>query len=447
MPDGFIERQPVKATWAIQPCFSKGSCTMGKAIKEWIGSHLNFSERVATVAQWYLLSLMLPAARHSQTNAAELSGLDKSQFSRFLKNHSALAMAKHQELVVKTFRRIAKQFQKDPSLVSGTPWRIFLIIDSTLHRRTSRHIQNSQKFNHGDGWVIGHQWTNVVIVIGSRFIPLAPIAFHTEDDCKRLGISYETEHDKLVDLLGSLNLSQYLGDFDPRELVVLLDSGYDIKKIQAAILKRGWDFVCALKSNRSVRSTKEFKTKSEGWGSIAAIFKRVRKQAPWQTVYDHTKIAGTKNKRMEFRGRLWMGHLRGIFKPLALVCSEKTNGDRRYLACSNLKVSLGAVIRTYRRRWLIELFHKDIKFYLGLQHAGVKDFDSVISHVHWVYTAYLLLKEKVPDSEVGIQSQQLVLKNEIEINRLNEWIQLSTQFNGDLALRGLFVEEKIRFAA
>ena len=447
MPDGFIEQQPVEAAWAIQPCFSKGSCAMAKAIKDWICSHLNFSERVASVAQWYLLSLMLPSARHSQTNAATLSGLDKSQFSRFLKNHSALAIVKHQELVTKTLRRIAKQFQKDPSLVSGTPWKIFLIVDSTLHRRTSRHIQNSQKFNHGDGWVTGHQWTNTVIVIGNRVIPLPPIAFHTEEDCKRLGISYETEHDKLVTFFGALNLTQYLGSFDPRELVVLLDSGYDSKKIQAAILKRGWDFVCALKSNRSVRSTKEFKKKSEGWGSITATFKRVKKQAPWKTVYDHTKIAGSKNKRMEFRARLWLGHLRGIFKPIALVCSEKTNGERRYLACSNLSVSLGAIIRTYRRRWIVELFHKDIKFYLGMQHAGVRDFDSIIAHVHWVYIAYLLLKEKVPDSEVGIQSLQLLLKNEIEINRLNEWIQVSTQFNGDSALREVFIEERSKFAA
>jgi hypothetical protein len=332
-------------------------------------------------------------------------------------------------------------------LISGTPWKIFLIIDSTLHRRTSRHIQNSQKFNHGEGWVTGHQWTNTVVVVGGRIIPLSPIAFHTEEDCKRLGVDYETEHEKLVKFIEQLDLTQYLGEFDPKSLVVLMDSGYDDKKLQAAILKRGWDFICALKANRSVRYTKEYKKMSEGWSSVATFFKHVRKQAPWKTVYDQSKVAGTKNKRVKFRARLWTGHLRGIFKPITLICSEKTNGEKRYLACSNLSVSLGAIIRTYRRRWLVELFHKDTKSCLGLEHAGVKDFDSMLSHVHWVYTAYLLLKEKDPDSGDGIHRLQIRLGKEVETNKLNEWIQTSTHFQGDLALREILQKERNRIAA
>jgi hypothetical protein len=284
-----------------------------------------------------------------------------------------------------------------------------------------------------------------VIVIDNKIIPLPPIAFHTVEDCKRLGINYQTEHKKLVKFFGSLDLTQYLGDFDPRQLVVLMDSGYDDKKLQAAILKRGWDFVCALKTNRSVQGLRS--EKSVGWFSIPDMFKRVKKQAPWQTVYDHTKVAGSKKKRMEFRARLLMGHLRGIFKPIALVCSEKTNGERRFLACSNTSVKLGAIIRTYRRRWLIELFHKDVKSYLGMEHAGVRDFDSLVSHVHWVYTAYLLMKERYPEDAGGIRHRQYLLKKEIEVNQLSEWIQTSTQFGGDLALRKQFIDEKLKLSA
>jgi len=418
---------------------------MGKAIKDWINSHLEFPNRLQAVAQFYLLSIMLASARHSQTNAAALSGLDKSQFSRFLKDHPALAFAKHMELVEKTFRKIAKQFQKNPSLISGTPWKIFMIVDSTLHTRTSRHIQNAQKFNHGDGWVTGHQWTNIVIVVGSRIIPLPPIAFHTVDDCKRLGIDYQTEHEKLVTFFASFDLTQFLGEFDPKRLVVLMDSGYDDKKLQAAILRRGWDFLCALKTTRSVQGLKG--NRIGGWRSIAAMFKRVKKQAPWKTVYDHKEVAGSKKQRMEFRARLWTGHLKGLFKPIALICSEKTNGERRFLACSNTSVSLGAIIRTYRRRWLIELFHKDAKSYLGMEHAGVRDFDSLKSHVHWVYIAYLLLKEGEQEAREGILHLQQRVENEIKIHDLNEYIQISTYFSGDSILRQRFMEEKCKMSA
>jgi hypothetical protein len=34
-------------------------------------------------------------------------------------------------------------------------------MDSTLlQNRSSLHPENSKKFNHGNGFVIGHQWTN-----------------------------------------------------------------------------------------------------------------------------------------------------------------------------------------------------------------------------------------------------------------------------------------------
>jgi hypothetical protein len=50
-----------------------------------------------------------------------------------------------------------------------------MIIDSTLQHRASLHPENSKKFNHGKGYVIGHQWTNIVLIINDMLIPLRPI--------------------------------------------------------------------------------------------------------------------------------------------------------------------------------------------------------------------------------------------------------------------------------
>jgi hypothetical protein len=39
----------------------------------------------------------------------------------------------------------------------------------------------------------------------------------------------------------------------------------------------------------------------------------------------------------------------------------------------------------------IELFHKTVKQQLGFEDVATHGFDSVMSHVHWVYCSYILL--------------------------------------------------------
>jgi hypothetical protein len=75
----------------------------------------------------------------------------------------------------------ARQFAKTLARVNGLPWKILILIDSTLQHRASLHPENTKTFNHGKGYVIGHQWTNVVLVLGDILIPLKPIPFYTQN--------------------------------------------------------------------------------------------------------------------------------------------------------------------------------------------------------------------------------------------------------------------------
>ena len=69
-------------------------------------------------------------------------------------------------------KRQARQFAKALPRVHGLPWKIVILIDTTLQHRASLHPENAKTFNHGKGYVIGHQWTNVVLVLGDILIPL-----------------------------------------------------------------------------------------------------------------------------------------------------------------------------------------------------------------------------------------------------------------------------------
>ena len=96
--------------------------------------------------------------------------------------------------------------------------------------------------------------------------------------------------------------------------------------------------------------------------------------------------------------------------------------------CSDLDVSLKSIVSAYRKRWLIELFHRAAKNNFGLQDAGVEGFDSLVSHVHWVYCAYLLIYDIEPETKKGLEERQRHLKSWLDGRPFRKIIQLSTRY-------------------
>lgn len=399
---------------------------MNTYILNLLSKHVVFPNRLQSIVSWYLLSIMLDLQKHTMTAVAELSGKNKSSFSHLLCNHKELAITGLQILSEQIARSIS---EKRKPIVEGAPWRVAIIIDATLHVRSSLKVQNSQRFNHGEGWVIGHQWTNIVIMINGKLIPLPPIIFRTKKESKRLKIPYRTEHSKLIEYLDNLSLSTLIGLHDPTEIVVVMDAGYDNKKIQSKILDRGWDFIGAAKKSRGCQTQNIHFLQPKNFQSIDSLFREVRKQAPWQTV--HLTVDGKKKKRKDFRVRQLIGFIKGISSPTVLVCSEKAKGKgRKHFICSNITVNIDVILSVYQKRWAIELFHRDTKSYLGLQDAGVQKFDSLISHVHWVYCAYLLLQEIKAPPDIGISGRQKIIRNLCHEFELKKIINLTNRFGG-----------------
>lgn len=408
---------------------TKGAMVAQSIIRTLVGRLLQIPTRLHDVVSAYLLMLMLEAAKHTQTFAESVTGKDQTRFSALLNAHKDLA--------VDSLRTLAKASAKEaakgrPLLVSGAKWTVALIIDATLHPRSSLHCHNAQRFNHGQGFVIGHQWTNIVLRLAGRVIPLPPIPFWSRNECKRRGVAYKTEHERLKDYLAGLNLAELLGEYDPAEIVVLTDSGYDDKKLQTAVLSRGWDFVGALKTPRGIKTEADHANGTKTWRRIDDLFWAARKQSPWQTVRVETD--GGK-KRRRFRARRLTGYLKGVGPAVTLVCSEKSGGTgRRYFACSRPDLDQGIIVRAYSIRWEVELFHRATKHQFGLLDAGVQDFDALTAHVHWVYCAYLLLHEiELSDAQSLLDKQRRLTKLAHQApweRRLQKIAEAKTQFGG-----------------
>jgi DDE family transposase len=219
-------------------------------IQTWIKRRIAVRQRLARICTSYLLFLMVVTTKHSLEEAARFSGLHKSLFSKLLKSHSKVATTTLERLS----KTQARQFAKALARRNGLPWKSLIIIDSTLQHRASLHPENAQTFNHGKGYVIGHQWTNIVLLLGDILIPLKPIPFYSKRYCQTHGLAYHSEHERVVAYLRTLDLEDYIGAYDQREVLVLADSGYDNKKIEKAIADKGWHFIIALGKTRSVKS-------------------------------------------------------------------------------------------------------------------------------------------------------------------------------------------------
>jgi hypothetical protein len=399
-------------------------------LQTWIKRQSAVRQRLARVCTSYLLFLLVVTTKHSLQEAARFSGLHPSLFSKMLQAHSKVAIMTLESLS----KTQARQFAKTLERLNGLPWKIVIIIDSTLQHRASLHPENAKTFNHGKGYVIGHQWTNIVLLLGDMLIPLRPIPFYSKRYCQTHGLAYHSEQERVVAYLRTLDLEDYIGAYDRREVLVLADSGYDDKKIEKAIADKRWNFIIALSKTRSVKSEALHLTTptSQQWCHIDTFFRRHRR-LKWDTI--RLATSGNKRKRMDFRVRHTSGYLRSVGK-VELVCSEqrhRPNGRRKYLACNDLRATARQIVTGYRMRWAVELFHKTVKQHLGFEDVATHGFDAVMSHVHWVYCAYILLHMAPPGLSPGAQSigdKQRALQQGLADKEKRQILQKLTQIGG-----------------
>jgi len=396
----------------------------------WVKRHIAVRQRLERVCTSYVLFLMVATTKHSLTEAARFSGLHPSLFAKLLQSHAQVAITTLESLS----KTQARQFAKTLARVKGLPWKIVIIIDATLQHRASLHPENAHTFKHGKGYVIGHQWTNVVLVLGDMLIPLTPIPFYSKRYCQAHELTYRSEHERVVAYLRALDLEDYIGTYDRREVLVLADSGYDDKKIEQTIAAKDWHFIIALSKTRSVKSEALYLSTSPSrqWCHIDTFFRRHRR-LKWDTI--RLATSGNKRKRMDFRVRHTSGYLRYVGK-VELVCSEQRHrpeGRRKYLACNDLRATTRQIVIGYRMRWAVELFHKTVKQHLGFEEVATHGFDAVMSHVHWVYCAYILLHMSPPGLSPGAQSigdKQRALQQGLADKEKRQILQKLTQIGG-----------------
>ena len=422
---------------------------MISTLKTFLQPLKNLTETTNSLA-WYLTSLAASAPKHSLEHASDLSGIHDSQFSRLLASSRSESELILSDLSRKAVKILSKTESHLTSILGKLPWKAYVIIDSTPQKRSASKAENIARFNLGGGFWFGHRWTNVVLLINGHLIPLVPIPYRSKNECKKLGIQHKTENELICEYLERLDIARFVPDIDPQDVAVLLDAGYDAKTVQNKILSNEWTLLTAIGSDRNIfvchSNPSHYGTQESEIGVVNA-FRRFSRRAKKITCR-LPKLQGQKKRKTFIVNRIH-GDLKGVRgHEMAILASKTIRHDKvKYIACSMSGLPTWKIVQAFSLRFFIEQFHKEIKQFFGFEDVASQKFDSVISHVNFVYSVHILLNILYRDKRIGMKEKQELFTELLKKKEANKLIQLSTRFNGPDEIRKYFKEKFGNLAA
>jgi len=161
--------------------------------------------------------------------------------------------------------------------------------------------------------------------------------------------------------------------------------------------QQGWHGIMALGTTRSGQAEAlALTTPTSQPGCPMETFFRRQRRRTWNPM--RLATPGNTRQRMDVRVRHTAGSLRYGGK-VAWVWSarrHRPDGRRQSLAGKDRRATARQMVMGYRHRWAVELFHKRGKQHLGFAEVATQGCAAVISHVHWVDGAYILLHMSPP---------------------------------------------------
>lgn len=182
---------------------------------------------------------------------------------------------------------------------------------------------------------------------------------------------------------------------------VLMDSWFASQENFEYITARGKHFIAALKSNRLVALSED----DRGNKRFVAV------------------------DELEFPEHgVVQGWLNGYAKEVRLVRQVFTNKDDStgtlYLVCSDLTCDYDAIITSYKKRWQVEVFHKNLKSNAGLAKSPTQTLRTQSSHVFMsIYAVFKLecLSVKIRLTPTALRFKLLTNAARSAFEKLRQW--------------------------
>ena len=249
-----------------------------------------------------------------------------------------------------------------------------LSLDDTLIEKTGKTMagvgylyDSSQKKN-----VLCHDIVSTFYRGSSEQLPLFFETYVKQEVAEAMGVWFRTKIQIALDLL-----RQSLMQVTPTAIV--FDEWYMSQEVTEFIASRGLTWVSQAKSNRRILI-------DEAWVGLATYARTIPTKA-------FTRVsAEVDEKRFKwfFETTVVMNKV-GVVK-LVVLKQRKNSRKQTFLLSNTTCLSGMQVLEYYKKRWAIEVFHRDCKQHLGLGEYQIRKLDCVVIHLHLVFLAYTLLK-------------------------------------------------------
>lgn len=245
--------------------------------------------------------------------------------------------------------------------------RVYLIIDDTLVERNGDTVQEAQyHYDHNTGKQIkGHQFFTALLWTPFLQLPIFPELYSKDTDSKI---------EMAQSLIDSLELASI------KIHTALFDSWYSEQELIRKCIKIKTRVVCSIKTNRKIKIHKKRK-----WRKLSFISERIRSQKLDKKIIE--------NKTYEtYSSIVTLNHLPSV----KLIISEQMNEDdelsgKVHLISTNIKDTTEEIIRAYKYRWKIEVYHRDIKQNLGFATVFFARREGIVRHSILATITYAVL--------------------------------------------------------
>ena len=249
-----------------------------------------------------------------------------------------------------------------------------LIVDDTLIEKTGEHMDGvGYLFDYSQGKsVLCHDVVSTFYQNQEQQIPLYFTPYVKKEVAEKNNIWFKTKIQIALDLL-RMSLVQVKPE------AIVIDAWYMCKEVIDFLNSRGHILVSQAKSNRLIQIGGE-------WISLSIYAKNLPKKA----VKRINKTVGEKRFKWFYETTVVM---KNVGEVKLIILRERTNRKTcTFLVSNNTDLDGLQILEYYKKRWSIEVFHRDCKQHLGMGEYQVRKLDAVVIHLHLVFLAYTLLK-------------------------------------------------------
>ncbi len=273
---------------------------------------------------------------------------------------------------------------------------VFLSVDDSLAVKdvgtraleaVTFHHDHVKQRRQSKGYTNAARYVTVSAQVNGLSFPLTWRLYLSRKQVKRLNRtrtgSSRLTYRKLISLV--IEMLDEIASHRPsgQQVYVLFDSWYASAELLNDVRQRGWHFICAVKSNRTLSGS-----------YVSTYWRALSRQRIKRVTVNNTKGSHT------YHTRYTTGRLRGVPQPVGAVFSKRSprKGPVACFVTSDLRLRAQGVLRSYAWRWQAETDNFLLKERLGLADFRLRSLEAVLRWFALVFAAYAFIRVRIAEA-------------------------------------------------